>query len=56
MEAYISSVMFTGGYNLGYASALAWVMFIVVMLITLALFYSTRFWVHFPEEEDNAEI
>ena len=56
MESYISSVMFTGGYNLGYASALAWVMFVVVMLITLALFYSTRFWVHFPEEEDLAEI
>jgi multiple sugar transport system permease protein len=56
MEAYISRVMFTGGYDLGYASALAWVMFAVVMLITLALFYSTRFWVHFPEEADNAEI
>ncbi len=36
MESYISRVMFTGGYNLGYASALAWVMFVVVMLITLA--------------------
>ena len=56
MESYISSVMFSGSYNLGYASALAWVMFVVVMLITLALFYSTRFWVHFPEEADNAEI
>ena len=56
MESYISSQMFTGGYNLGYAAALAWVMFIVVMLITLALFYSTRFWVHFPEETDNEEI
>jgi multiple sugar transport system permease protein len=56
MESYISRQLFTGGYNLGYASALAWVMFIVVMLITLALFYSTRFWVHFPEEEDNEEI
>ena len=56
MESYISRQLFSGGYNLGYASALAWVMFIVVMLITLILFYSTRFWVHFPEEESNAEI
>jgi multiple sugar transport system permease protein len=56
MESYISRQLFTGGYDLGYASALAWVMFIVVMAITVVLFYSTRFWVHFPEEEGNAEI
>jgi multiple sugar transport system permease protein len=56
MESYISRQLFSGGYNLGYASALAWVMFIVVMLITLILFYSTRFWVHFPEEDSHAEI
>jgi multiple sugar transport system permease protein len=56
MESYISSQLFSGSYNLGYASALAWVMFIVVMLITLALFFSTRYWVQFPEEEDNEEI
>ncbi len=56
MESYISRQLFTGEYNLGYASALAWVMFIVVMAITVLLFYSTRFWVHFPEEESNAEI
>jgi len=56
MESYISSQMFTGEYNLGYASALAWVMFIVVMAITLALFYSTRYWVHFAEEEEHGSI
>ncbi len=57
MESYISRQLFSGGYNLGYASALAWVMFLVVMAITVLLFYSTRFWVHFPEEEaDHAEI
>lgn len=56
MEAYISRQLFSGGYNLGYASALAWVMFIVVMLITLILFFSARFWVHFPEEDSHAEI
>ena len=56
MESYIARQMFSGDYNLGYASALAWVMFLVVMGITLVLFYSTRFWVHFPEEEEHAEI
>jgi len=56
MESYIARQLFSGEYNLGYASALAWVMFIVVMIITILLFYSTRLWVHFPEEEDHAEI
>jgi multiple sugar transport system permease protein len=56
MESYISQVMFGGDLNLGYASALAWVMFIVIMAITLALFASTRYWVHFAEEQGDAEI
>ena len=55
MESYIASQMFSSS-NLGYASALAWIMFIVVMGITLLLFRSTRYWVHFPEETDNEEI
>jgi multiple sugar transport system permease protein len=55
MESYITQQMFSL-MNLGYASALAWVMFIVIMAITLALFASTRYWVHFAEEQDNAEI
>ncbi len=55
MEGYIGAVMFTG-QDLGYASALAWVMFIVVMLITLAIFRSARYWVYFPEEEENEDF
>jgi multiple sugar transport system permease protein len=56
MESYISRVMFGSSLDLGYASALAWVMFIVIMAITLALFASTRYWVHFAEEQDEAEL
>jgi multiple sugar transport system permease protein len=56
MESYISRTLFSGNLNLGYASALAWVMFIVVMAITLVMFASTRYWVHFAEEQDNVEI
>jgi multiple sugar transport system permease protein len=55
MESYINYQMFSLT-NLGYASALAWVMFLVVMLITLAIFYSAKYWVHFPEEEDSVEF
>jgi ABC-type sugar transport system permease subunit len=55
MESYISYQMFSL-MNLGYASALAWVMFIVVMVITILLFRSSRYWVHFPEETSDEEI
>jgi multiple sugar transport system permease protein len=55
MESYINRQMFSYS-QLGYASALAWVMFLVVMIITLAIFRSAKYWVHFPEEEDNVEF
>jgi len=55
MESYISYQMFGLG-RLGYASALAWVMFLLVMMVVVALFRSARNWVYFPEEQDNDEI
>ena len=55
MEGYIAFNIFSLSH-LGYASALAWVMFLVVMVITILLFRSAKYWVHFPEEEDNEEI
>ncbi len=55
MEGYINFQMFTR-MDLGYASALAWMMFIFVIVIILALFRSTRYWVYFPEETDNEDI
>jgi len=55
MEGWIAFNMFSLSH-LGYASALAWVMFLVVMVITILLFRSAKYWVYFPEEEDNEEI
>lgn len=55
MEGYINDVMFSQA-NLGYASALAWVTFAVMMTITVILFRSSRRWVYFPEEDENADI
>ena len=55
MESYINDMMFTEA-NLGYASALAWVTFAVMMTITILLFRSATRWVYFPEEDDNDEI
>ncbi|MGC1376401.1 MAG: sugar ABC transporter permease [Anaerolineales bacterium] len=55
MESYITHQMFSLG-RLGYASALAWVMFLMVMLVIVVLFRSARYWVYFPQEGDNEEI
>jgi len=55
MESYINSVMF-GKFDLGYAAALAWVMFAVTMSITLVFFRSATKWVYFPEEGGHENI
>jgi multiple sugar transport system permease protein len=55
MESYINNMMFRET-QLGYASALAWVTFAIMMTITIILFRSSRRWVYFPEEHDDVEI
>ena len=52
MEGLIANTMFRD-FDLGYAAALAWVMFIVTMTITIVLFRSARSWVYFPEESGH---
>jgi multiple sugar transport system permease protein len=37
-------------YDAGYGSALAWLMFVVIMALTGLLFWSQRFWVHYEYE------
>lgn len=39
-----------GYFRNGYASAMAWVLFIVIMLLTWLLFYSQRKWVYYETE------
>ncbi len=55
MESYINDTMFSQA-NLGYASALAWITFAVMMTITILLFRSSKRWVYFPEEDEENEI
>jgi ABC-type sugar transport system permease subunit len=55
MEGYINTTMFNQA-DLGYASALAWVTFAVMMTLTIFLFRSARRWVYFPEEDEVNEI
>jgi multiple sugar transport system permease protein len=39
--------------NMGYASALAWVLFIIVLLLTLLVFRSSAIWVYYEGELQN---
>ena len=55
MEGYINENMFTQG-NLGYASALAWVTFAVMMTLTVLLFRSAQRWVYFPEGDEVTNV
>jgi len=55
MEGYINNVMFQQT-DLGYASALAWITFAVMISLTIFLFRSAKRWVYFPEEDEVNEI
>lgn len=55
MEGYINDIMFRQA-DLGYASALAWITFGVMMTMTIFLFRSAKRWVYFPEEDEQNEI
>ena len=55
MENYINNTMFSEA-DLGYASALAWITFAVMMTITILLFHAAKRWVYFPEEDESHEI
>ncbi|MFC4321512.1 carbohydrate ABC transporter permease [Litchfieldia salsa] len=37
-------------FNMGYASAMAWIMLIIVGILTAIIFYSSKFWVHYESE------
>jgi ABC-type sugar transport system permease subunit len=55
MESYINNVMFQET-NLGYASALAWITFALMISLTIFLFRSAKRWVYFPAEDEVNEI
>jgi len=39
-------------FKMGYASAMAWVLFVIVLIVTTILFASSRFWVHYHADGD----
>jgi multiple sugar transport system permease protein len=40
-------------FKMGYAAALAWVLFVLVLLLTLAVFRSSPLWVHYEGQRDR---
>lgn len=40
-------------YDMGYASALVWVLFIIIMILTLLIFKSSSLWVYYETEVTN---
>jgi multiple sugar transport system permease protein len=49
-NSYISNWMFSE-FQLGYAASLAWVFFLLVLVVVVALFSSSRRWVYYPDRE-----
>lgn len=50
-DGYINFVLFDM-FKLGYASSLAWVFFVFVLIIVLILFGTSKRWVYFPDREN----
>lgn len=40
-------------FNMGYASAIAWVLFVIIMVLTLVAFWSSRKWVYYAGDKRN---
>ena len=49
-DGYINFVLFDM-FKLGYASSLAWILFVFVMVLVLILFGTSKRWVYFPDRE-----
>jgi multiple sugar transport system permease protein len=49
-DQYITYQMFEE-FDLGYASTLAWGFFVIVMIIVVSLFSSSRRWVYYPDRD-----
>jgi multiple sugar transport system permease protein len=46
---YLYQIAFRN-FQMGYASALAWVLFLLVLLLTLVAFRSSAWWVHYEDD------
>lgn len=44
---------FFGNQNMGYGSTLAWLLFLVILAVTVLLFWSARYWVYYASESSQ---
>ncbi|MCD7724216.1 MAG: sugar ABC transporter permease [Clostridiales bacterium] len=51
MSLLVYNNAFGGTYNMGKASAQAWVLFVVLMIFTAIAFWSQKHWVYYSDEE-----
>ena len=43
---------FFGNFNLSYGSTLAWTLFVIILVATVILFYTARYWVYYASERN----
>jgi multiple sugar transport system permease protein len=48
---HIYTEAFNGGMRVGYASAMSWVLFLLIAVITGAVFLSSKFWVFYANDD-----
>ena len=54
----VSMIIYDQGiknYKMGLSNALAWVMFLIVMVLTLIAFWSQRRWVYYPDQTHRGD-
>ncbi len=51
MSLLVYNNAFGGSYNMGKASAQAWVLFIILMFFTMIAFWSQKHWVYYSDDE-----
>jgi multiple sugar transport system permease protein len=49
-DGYVYYVLFRL-FKLGYASSVAWMFFLFIMALVLILFFTSKYWVYFPDQE-----
>jgi len=52
-DGYVNFTLFEL-FKLGYASSLAWVFFVIVLVVVLILFGTSKKWVYFPDRENGS--
>jgi multiple sugar transport system permease protein len=51
VDAFLYDLLFYS-FHLGLAASLAWIFFIVMLVVVLVLFATSKRWVYFPDQED----